>query len=136
MTTYATFVTAVTGLAIAGITRQYDYPPQQITTADLPASFPRLPGGTLNLDTLTTCDTSGNARTMELIVLVQALGQDNNEPNYDDTITLIDAVDGALRTAMDGATIMPILEWTLSSGQVPVGGSAYWGITAEITGIE
>ena len=136
MTTFATFATAVTGLTITGITRQYDYPPTQVTTADLPASFPRLPGGTLNIDTLASCDTSGNARTMQLIILVQAIGQDNSEPNYDDTITLLDAVDGALRTALDSASIMPMLEWTLSSGQVAVGGSAYWGITAEITGIE
>lgn len=136
MTTYSAFVTAVSGLSVTGIKRQYDHVPNQVTTADLPASFVRLPSGGINYETLSTCSTSGNTRTCDLVVLVEAAGQGNPSPNYDATIAAIDNLESALRTAAEDATIMPFLEFAITSGAVGVGGSNYWGITATVTGSE
>jgi hypothetical protein len=136
MTTYATFTAAVAALSIAGRKRAYTSPPMQITTADLPASYPRLPSGGLNPDSLSTCTSSGNRRVVDLVVVVEPMGQGTQPQNYAATLAIIDAVENALRTASDGGTITPWLEWTLSIAPVVVGDTPYWAVTATVTGIE
>jgi hypothetical protein len=136
MTTYAAFTAAVAALSITGRKRAYSSPPMQITTADLPASYPRLPSGGLNTDSLSTCTNSGNRRVVDLVVVVEPLGQGTQPQNFAATIAIIDAVEAALRTASDGGIITPWLEWAITTAPVIVGDTPYWAVTATVTGIE
>jgi len=133
MTTYAAFTAAISGLTISNVTRAYTYAPDSLGTADLPASFIRLPQGRTNLPTLASqCDNTGAVRTCELVVCLEPLNQETSEQNMSDTIAMMDAVE----TALDTLTVMPLIEYTLRGDGVAVGGSVYWAVVAQVQGTE
>jgi hypothetical protein len=62
--TYAEYVATLTALTVTGVTKRYSAPPSQLSTAQLPAMWARLPsgetaiasmGGQMGLPSL-TCD--------------------------------------------------------------------------------
>ena len=131
MSKYAAYAASYGALTVSGVTRRYDHVPVSVSAADLPAQFVRLPGGGRDSGSVSTCAGSGKSRTIELVVLVEAIGLDNAEPNFDATVTMMDAIE----TAIAGMTKpMPVIGYDLSSGAVAVGGTAYWAVTASITG--
>ncbi len=52
--TIKTFVEALAAIDVTGVDRAFTYPPLQLTTGDLPASFVRPPAS--NYAPLSTCD--------------------------------------------------------------------------------
>jgi hypothetical protein len=130
MTTYTAYIAALAGLTISGVERKYTSQPDNVDTADLPASFPRLPNGGTNEDTMTTCQGDGKTRTAELIVVIEPTGQSTSAANFANTVTMCDSIE----TALDGLSIMPIITYTIDASLAIVPG--YWAIVATVTGIE
>ena len=133
MTTYTSFISTVSGVSITGVTRKFDHEPLSVHTSDLPASFVRLPGGGTNPETLTTCSGDGKTRVVELVVILEPLGQERPSKNFSLTVTMMDNTETALDALGD---FMPMVEYQLSAEGVPVGDAVHWGIVATITGIE
>lgn len=130
--TYTQFVEALAAISVTGVQRSFSAPPQQLSTADLPAKWPRLPdgdssiatfGGGMELDTL-RCD---------LAVCVEAVGQNTQPVNYARCLQLVDAMQAALVTAAQAGRID---SWTLRLQPEMVGASAYWLLVASVTGSE
>ena len=48
--TFTSFITAITGMVVSGVSTRFTAPPASLSTADIPCSFPMLPSG--NVDTL------------------------------------------------------------------------------------
>lgn len=133
MTTYAGFVAIVAGATITGVTTKLDYIPAAGYTGNLPLSFPRFPGGGINPETLTTCTGDGKTMTMELVVVLEPLGQGNPEPNYEATIAMMDYVEAGLGALGD---FMPIVEYQIRAEGITLGGVGHWGVVATVTGTE
>lgn len=134
MTTYAGFVSTISGLTITGVVTQLDHIPEIEDTADLPASFVRLPGGGINTETLTTCSGSGKSRTIELVVLIKPIPQSTASSNFAATVTMMDSIETALDA--NRTSIMPFVTYDISAGPEDVGGTGFWAVTATITGEE
>ena len=132
MTTYAEFVTAVAGLSITGVNRQYTKEIDAAHTADLPVSFPRLPQGGTNEETMTTCTDDGKTRSIELVILLEPVGQSTTPANFDATVAMADNVESAIDTA--GNTIMPFVTYDIAMNNTAVPG--YWAVIATVTGVE
>lgn len=96
--TYAAFIDNVAGLSITGVTRQYTAPPQQLSTADLPASYPRLPIADNQSITLTHARGLLSA-TVELVVVMEPYRQGSNVSNFEACVDMIDAIETALTAA-------------------------------------
>ena len=94
---YASFASTLTGITVTGVKRAYTAPPAQISTADLPALFPRLPQGNTAIDTLGR--TSGLlSMTCDVVLIVEPVMQNRATANYTASLALMDALDTALRT--------------------------------------
>ena len=132
MTTYASYISTLSGLSITGVTTAYDHAPLAIHTADLPASFVRLPGGGMNMDTATTCSGDGRRRVCELVVAMEPLGQSNQEPNWTAVIAMMDYIEAALDTLFGSS----LFTYDLAAGQEPIGDAIHWIITATCELIE
>ena len=50
--TYTEYAAMLSGLTIAGVTKAYSAPPTQLSTAQLPAMWPRLPSGETTIATM------------------------------------------------------------------------------------
>ena len=132
MASIETFVEEVGQLVISGVTRQYIYPPLQISTADLPASFVR-PPRTAHAQ-LATCDEVGDVFTVQLVIAIEPTGQNVQPSNYAALLTMLDNVN----TALKGATFTNLLpaSWTLAaqdSQPIILSNAAFWGVIATIT---
>jgi hypothetical protein len=127
-----TFVTTVAGLDVAGVKRRYTYPPLQISTADLPASFVRPPNSTY--DPLSICDDTADNMTCRLVVAIEPTGQSTQPANYDALLTMADALNAAIKA--NYTDIGALVTWTIlaqDTEPIFIGASAYWGVTATIT---
>lgn len=131
MTTYAAFVAALAALDIDGVTTAYTTEIDYGDTVDLPISFPRLPSGGTNEETMTTCIDDGRLRIGELVVLVQAVGQGTTAENFTATLTMIDSVETAVKSFAPGTAFF---EWELTAGLDAVPG--YWAVVLTVTGKE
>lgn len=129
------FVTLSNGLAdlvVAGVTRRLRYLPNQISTADLPISFVRLPDGQ---ESALTADGIGGwpTRTVELVIAVEPLGQSGNEANHAATLALMDAVDTALRATVPGVWYTGKIAWTMRASQSIIGQTEFWTIIVRVS---
>jgi hypothetical protein len=131
LSTYAAFAAAYGALVVTGVSRRYDHVPASVNATDLPAQFVRLPNGGRDSGSVSTCAGSGKSRSIELVVLVEAVGLNNAEPNFDATIAVMDA----LETAIAGMTKpLPVIGYELRSVGLRVGDTDYWAVVATITG--
>lgn len=136
ITTYANFVDALRDMTVTGIARKYESPPAgTIATADLPASFPMLPSGEETPLTL-----SGEGRHLmplmrcEMWYLFSPVAQGQANPNYEDTLGMMDHVAAALRSLDVGKT-RP--NWTIEVAIYDASADAtrpapYWAVRAVI----
>lgn len=132
MASIATFVNELSQLAIAGVKRNYLCPPNNLNTADLPASFVMPP--TNDFEIASTCDGSNYTYAADLIVVMEAPGQGTQGRNFTDLLDLMDNVN----TALEGAKFTNMLphQWaTVTQDETPteVNGLSYWSITATVT---
>jgi hypothetical protein len=126
------FVTTLAGLSVSGVTRAYTYPPLQIGTADLPASFVRPPQS--DYSPLSTCDDIADEITCQLVVAIEAAGQNVQPTNYAAMLTIADALNAALKAGY--TSLGALVTWTIAAQDrepVIVGGTPYWGVTATVT---
>ena len=128
--TYATFTTALSGLTIAGVTRKLTEPPRQVSTADLPLQFVRLPTGE---ESARTRDHPGGwiTITCDLVVVLEPVQQGTQPVNYAATLAMMDAVSAALR-ATDLAQSRN--RWTMRGDWIYLGGeTVYWAVVASVS---
>lgn len=130
--TYTEYVATLAGLDVSGVVKVYSSPPTQLSTAQLPAQWARLPqgettiasmGGQMGLPSL-TCD---------LVIAVEVIGQNTQPANYAKTLGLIDALQATLADEALGGVVD---SWTLRMDGEGIGDTAYWVIVATITGSE
>ena len=128
--TYTEYVAILAGLDVAGVVKTYTAPPTQLSTAQLPAQWARLPsgetaiasmGGQMGLPSL-TCD---------LVIAVEVIGQNTQPANYAKTLGLIDALQATLADEALGGVVD---SWTLRLDAEQIGDAAYWVIVATVTG--
>jgi len=128
--TYAEYVATLTALTVTGVTKRYSAPPSQLSTAQLPAMWARLPSGTVEVVAM-----DGGAGlpsfTCDLVIAIEAMAQNTQPANYAKGITIIDALQAALTTeALEGV----LDSWALRLDAEAIGDTAYWVIVATVTG--
>lgn len=130
--TYAEYTALLAGLAVTGVTRRFNSPPSQLSTAQLPAQWPRLPVGETNVVTV-----SGGIDlpeiTCDLVVVIEAMGQNTQPSNWTKAIGIIDAMH---MTLTDEANNGILDRWTLRLQPEVIGETAFWVIAATVTGSE
>jgi len=125
---YATFVQSVADLSITGVTRIYDEPPSTISTADLPASYPRLPEMTREVISLGY--TAGlPEHVVELVILVEPVGTDTNAANFAEMVSLIDNANTSVGNA---ASSIGIDRWSVRQETAVIGESPYWALVVNV----
>jgi hypothetical protein len=129
--TYAGFVTNIAGMTVSGVTSAKAAPPQQLNTADLPLSYPRLPIADNQSVTLT------HGRGLltvaaELVVIMEPYRQGSNVANFAATVAMIDAIETAI--AANAATY-DIDRWNIALQIEEYGADRpYWQLVARIEG--
>jgi hypothetical protein len=74
---------------------------------------------------------TGKSRTAELVIAVEAAGQNTPSATTPRVLALMDA----LETALDACYLMPEIDYALQAQGVGLGEeSSYWAIVATITG--
>lgn len=134
MTTYATYVANLGDLSITGVNRAYDEPPKALNTADLPASWVQLPEGE---EGPLTFQTHGGWPILraDLVVALEAVGQERQAQNFSDTVTMMDSMSTALRGVTVGSTLgKGPINWTMRQAIIPVADVDYWAVVASVEG--
>jgi len=136
MTTFASFVSSMSGLEISGVQRSYTYAPESLGAADLPAQFVRLPEGDLTYAP-DNCQAIGKTRTIDLIVCLEPANLETASRNYDDTVAMMDYIETALDAwnAAQGAVMFSYSISTSGTAPVYVGSTPYWAVIASINGV-
>ena len=131
--TVTAFYGALNSLVVTGVTRRYTWEPNGLSTADLPAQWVRLPGAALGIDGgyASACNDTSKERTAELVIALEAAGQDTPGIVTANLLTMIDA----LETALDAwdATRPGYVDYSIQAGAVTVAGLPYWGLIANVT---
>lgn len=127
--TAASFITALSGLSITGVTRMFAYPPETVANADLPIAYVRLPELTNEAITFGSLPRIDNVQG-ELVVLIRADGLSMNTDNFSAMTTMIDNVNAALKTA--AAASNRIDRWTIRQETAIVGESGFWALVATV----
>ena len=127
--TYTQFVEMLAALEVTGVQRRFSAPPAQLSTADLPAQWPRLPDGDSNIATFGG-DMGLDSLRCEVAWAIEAVGQNTQPANYARCLQLIDGVQAAL-AGMVGNVVD---RWTLRLSADLVGQSAYWLLVASVEG--
>ena len=130
--TYTEYAAMLSGLTIAGVTKAYSAPPTQLSTAQLPAMWPRLPSGERTIATMTGA-AGLPSLTCDLVLAVEAIGQNVQPANYAKCLTLIDALQTALTAEALGGVVD---SWNLRMDAEQIGDTGYWVLVASVTGSE
>ena len=128
--TYTGFVGNVSGMTITGVTRRYTSPPSQLNTADLPASYPRLPGGDDQIVTLAHGKGLSSA-VLELCIVLEPVRQSSTSVTYAAALTMLDAIKAALVT---NASTYSIDAWNIQLEISQIGDVDYWQLVARVQG--
>ena len=128
--TYASFVSALSGLSVTGVTRKVSQPPRQVNTAELPLQYTQLPTGE---EESRSRDHPGGWLTItcEVVVLLEPILQSTQTLNYAATVAMMDNLSAALR-ATDFARSRN--RWTIRGSLVNLGNdTVYWGVVARVS---
>lgn len=132
-TTYTAFSNAIANVPVTGVTTALQAFPDQINTALLPLSYPRLPEG--DEAPLTTEGEGGwPTLTVERVFLIQPVMQSIDELNHAATLALIDNINAAFRGVSIGQIGKSKIKWSTRARIVPSGNVEYWGIVVRVTG--
>ncbi len=128
--TYATFVSNIAGMTISGVSAK-SAPPQQLSTADLPISYPRLPIADNQSVTLTH-QRGLLSVAAELVVVMEPYRQGTNVANFTATVAMIDAIETAI---VANASAYDIDRWNIALQIEEYGADRpYWQLVARIEG--
>lgn len=133
MATFADFLTAVQAIAVSGVTRAYDEPPNSLNTADLPASFPMLPSGGIG-EKLVSCWSQNEFRTIRFAIAIEPTGQSTQATKYGQLAALMDSAGDAFKALerSQGGTLAVFVEYDIEAAIITIAGNDYWGIVSEI----
>jgi hypothetical protein len=133
ITGYKDFVETLAAVSVTGVRTQLVAPPQSVGASDLPVSFVQLPSGA---EGPTTFQTHGMWPTLraDLVVLYLPVSHNQQQPNYADTLELMDNVSTALRGIAPNALSRGPLSWDIRLINVDVGGAVYWAVVASVEG--
>ena len=124
--TYATFVANLMDLTVTGVTRVHDEPPAQISTADLPVMYPRLPE--LSNEVISLGLLSGLPQMQcEVVILVEPIGQSINSANFAAMVAIIDAFNAALVASDIRAD-----NWSIRQETAVLSDTPYWALVATV----
>jgi hypothetical protein len=133
ITTMSDFVAAVAAIgdAVTTVKRAYTYPPRSVSTADLPASFVRLPTGEEGALTL---DGTGGwpTRRVDLVILVEPIEQNRPDINYDTVMSNLDALETQLRATGARVVAQSKPTWRIDVRIIELNQTQYWGIVASL----
>jgi hypothetical protein len=130
--TIKSFVDTLAAVDVAGVKRKHGYPPLQISTADLPASFVRPPSS--GYGPISTCSDTDDEMVCDLVVAIEPTGQNTQPANYARLLDMADALNGAMKN--NRGSLGAIVTWTIAAQDtepIIVGQTAYWGVTASVT---
>ncbi len=129
--TYTSFVNALAAITVAGVKRQYTAPPSQLSSADLPALHPQLPGHTQDVISIAS-NTGLFTAACELAIVIKANQQGTAAANFAECLTMLDALNSAL---IDNTSALNIDRWSMRQTAVAYG-DAYWTIVARVEASE
>ena len=100
--TYTDYTAMLAALTVSGVAKRFTEAPAQLTTAHLPAQWPRLPSGNTEVAAL---DGSRGLTTYvcDLVIAVEAVGQNTQPANWKRAMALIDAMQAAIVAAVGSA---------------------------------
>lgn len=127
MTTLSAFVTALQGMSVTGVERNYSAPPASV--ADLPAMWVQMP--TIEEGQMTFGKGGGwPLLKAQIVVAVKPTAQGTQDENWTDVLSMCDA----LRTALINArpALGPVRWQPIRPGVVTVAGLDYWAAIAEV----
>jgi hypothetical protein len=127
----ASFLTTIRDMTVTGVERYYKYPPASVDIASGYCAFP-LMGGTTRGEQVSTCIEQSKTRTLGYVIVIEAVGQDTQEGNYDKLAAATDNLETAL-DALAPDTVNFIEYETSWTGEYIIGGQAYWAVVASIT---
>jgi hypothetical protein len=129
--TYAEYTAMLSGLTVSGVAKRFTAAPAQLSTANLPAQWPRLPQGNTEVSSL---DGGAGLTTFvcDLVVAVEAVGQSTQPANWTKALQLIDAMQTAIVAEAAGNHVID--KWALRLAQDQIGDTVYWLIVATVTG--
>jgi hypothetical protein len=129
--TYAEYTAMLSGLTVSGVSKRFTSAPAQLSTANLPAQWPRLPQGSTEV---TSLDGGAGLTTFvcDLVVAVEAVGQNTQPANWTKALQIIDAMHTALVAESESNKVID--KWALRLAQDQIGDTVYWLIVATVTG--
>jgi hypothetical protein len=133
MTTFTSFVSALSDLSVSGVNRTYSHPPASLE--DLPAKWVQMVVGDESSLTLNE-DGSGGVTLFraQLVVAYESFAQGTQPDNWEGTLTMMDSVATALRGVSRGTLCEGRVTWVVRASQVRVGDTPYWAVVADVTG--
>jgi hypothetical protein len=103
-TTYASLLTALANVTVAGVARRYTLaqspPAVEPRAADYPAQFV-VPGGASDGAVVAFGGAYKRTFTARIVIEIAAPGLDTSPANYADVVTMVDALNAGLVTAVD-----------------------------------
>lgn len=134
MATNAAFLSAIQALTVTGVTTHFDQPPLSLSTAQLPAAFPLMPGGALG-DKSVSCWAQNKTRNIGFVVCIEAVGQGTQVQNYARLAGVMDNVESALDglEKSQGGSLANFIEYSIDADIFEVAGNAFWAIVAQVT---
>lgn len=135
ITTYTSFAHAVADLTVTGVKRKQRYIPDQLSTADAPFQFTRIPTGQ---EGPLTAEGEGGwpQHAIELVIAVCPVGQSRQPTNYDLVLTLMDALSTTLRAVSATNNIAKAkLSWNIGGRIGYIGVDEWWLLVASIVGL-
>ena len=126
----ATFKAALDDVVIAGVRRKESIVGTDVSPADLPYQYVRLPQTDVTEWTFSRVPLL-KTRTLQLVVVVRPIVQGTNIENHDDMITMADSVETALTGAI---TNVAIEQYSLALETVDIGATSYHAVVVTVTG--
>ena len=129
--TIAAFVSDMAGLTVSGVTTSRAYRPEGIPAAHLPQLWLEFPKSERDTDYSISCIDTGKIRTVQIVVCIEADGQSKPATKYAATIAMQDALETALDSYAEDATLK--ISYNTDSGGLQVGDVVYYIATADVT---
>lgn len=129
--TVTEFSGLLSSLEIEGVGLRLPAFPQQVNTATLPMSYPRLP--TVNQAVVTLGNRPGLlAMTLELVIILEAVGQNTNAANYTLALSVMDGAIAALQELALGGVVN---SWDIVLNIEEYGtNKPFWTLVVRVTG--
>ena len=125
--TYGGFITNLMAMSVTGVASTSAAPPRVDASANYPQMFPRLPEGEREI--LTVGSTAGlTSAVVDVVVVIERDALNLSETNFDDTVTIMDALNSALVT--EAAANNEIDSWSFEALQTEWG----WSVVARVEG--